>query len=36
VIFALEDYESLALTVILGELEGGSFNWNALRWEKPD
>lgn len=26
----------MAFAVILGEIEGGKFNWKSLRWEKPD
>jgi hypothetical protein len=29
-----EYYERLALIVIDGELEGGTFIWNSMEWEK--
>jgi hypothetical protein len=32
VVWALEDYESLALTVIIGECNGGKFNWDRMNW----
>jgi hypothetical protein len=36
VALSLEDYEQIALLVITGELEGGTFNWDSMEWEKPD
>lgn len=36
VAFALEIEERLAWTVILGEINGGKFNWEARRWERDD
>jgi hypothetical protein len=32
----LEYYERLALIIIDGELEGGTFNWDNMEWEKDD
>lgn len=28
------DAEVLAYTVVLGELEGGEFDWDAMKWKK--
>jgi hypothetical protein len=33
VAFALDDTERLAFVVALGELDGGSFDFAALRWK---
>jgi hypothetical protein len=30
--FQLEDYEVLALVVILGEQSGGQFSWQTMKW----
>jgi hypothetical protein len=30
---AMDEAELLAWNVIFGELEGGEFNWDAMRWE---
>jgi hypothetical protein len=35
VAMSLEDYERIALIVIAGEIEGGTFNWDNMQWEKP-
>lgn len=35
VAFSLEPDVRLAWVVILGELRGGTFDWGALRWKKP-
>ena len=32
VAFALYEHEKLAYGVIFGELEGGEYDWNSLRW----
>lgn len=36
VAWQLEDYEAIAMTVAIGEAEGGSFDWESMTWEKRD
>jgi hypothetical protein len=31
----MSDARRLACIVILGEQEGGAFDWDALRWREP-
>ena len=31
----LPSTDRLAWTIIMGELEGGTFNWRRMEWEKP-
>jgi len=33
VAFSLSEDERLAFVVVLGELDGRSFDWQALRWK---
>jgi hypothetical protein len=30
----MDDHELLAYGIIMGEFEGGEFDWNAMRWKK--
>jgi hypothetical protein len=32
----LDDLEMLALAVVFGEFEGGSFDWDAMCWRRRD
>lgn len=32
----LDRVERIAMAVVLGQLEGGEFNWLARRWEEPE
>ena len=32
VIEAWEDEDRMAAEIVLGELEGGEFNWDRMRW----
>lgn len=36
VAFSLEPEEVMAWSIILGEIEGGVWNWARMAWEKPD
>lgn len=35
VAFSLPDDEALGHYVALGEIDGGTFDWNAMQWERP-
>jgi hypothetical protein len=32
---AMERSERLAWLVVIGQSEGGRFNWDTMEWEKP-
>lgn len=34
VAMAMEYHERLACIIIDGEIEGGTFNWDSMEWEK--
>lgn len=36
VAFSLDATMRLAWCVVLGELDGGTFDWNRLEWDKRD
>ena len=36
VAFSLKPHEVTAWTIILGELDGGEFDWASRRWKKQD
>ena len=33
---AMDRPERLAWLVVIGQSEGGRFNWESMNWEKPD
>jgi hypothetical protein len=33
---ALEDHERIAMVVMVGEINGGKFSWDAMDWEKDE
>ena len=35
VAWALGEYEVLAMTVLIGEAQGGEFDWDRMRWKEP-
>ena len=36
VAFSLDDAKAMAWAIIFGQFEGGKWNWNTFRWDKPD
>jgi hypothetical protein len=36
VAWQLEEYEIIAMIVAIGEAEGGVFNWDSMKWERPE
>jgi hypothetical protein len=36
VAFSLQPHEVTAWTIILGEMDGGEFDWHAHQWKKQD
>lgn len=36
VAWSVEDEEAMAWAIIFGQMDGNQWDWNLMRWKKPD